>query len=191
MALAGGGGRERLSSEAITETIRPCSPQGAFGARHSPTRSTSARQRIRHGVRHTVARAGRCPCPRVPNDRLRHIPIDSARVSKADGSQSLEVPAERGAVLRRAAEEFEQRVFLSTLNDIRNFCEAYGIEEPRSKSRASEIPRVFKFLVTMDVADVERMLDDRMFSGPAQFGPVAYAIRGKAKEYRDAAIDHS
>ena len=24
---------------------------------------------------------------------------------------------------------------------------------------------VFKFLVTMDVADVERMLDDRMFSG--------------------------
>ena len=95
------------------------------------------------------------------------------------------------AVLRRAAEEFEQRVFLSTLNDIRNFCEAYGIEEPRSKSRASGIPRVFKFLVTMDVADVERMLDDRMFSGPAQLGPVADAIRGKAKEYRDAAIDHS
>ena len=119
------------------------------------------------------------------------MPIDSARVSKADGSQSLEVPAERGAVLRRAAEEFEQRVFLSTLNDIRNFCEAYGIEEPRSKSRASGIPRVFKFLVTMDVADVERMLDDRMFSGTAQFGPIADAIRGKAKEYRDAAIDHS
>ena len=99
------------------------------------------------------------------------MPIDSARVSKADGSQSLEVPAEQGAVLRRAAEEFEQRVFLSTLNDIRNFCEAYGIEEPRSKSRASGIPRVFKFLVTMDVADVERMLDDRMFSGPAQLAP--------------------
>ena len=113
------------------------------------------------------------------------MPIDSARVSKADGSQSLEVPAERGAVLRRAAEEFEQRVFLSTLNDIRNFCEAYGIEEPRSKSRASGIPRVFKFLVTMDVADVERMLDDRMFSGPAQLGPVADAIRGKASDITD------
>ena len=53
---------------------------------------------------------------------------------RQDGSQSLEVPAEQGAVLRRATEEFEQRVFLSTLNDIRNFCEAYGIEEPRSKS---------------------------------------------------------
>jgi hypothetical protein len=108
-----------------------------------------------------------------------------------DFVQSLEVPAARAAVLRRAAEEFDQRAFLSTLNDIRNFCEAYGIEEPRSKSRASGIPRVFKFLVTMDVADVERMLDDRMFSGPAQLGPIADAIRGKAKEYRDAAIDHS
>ena len=82
-------------------------------------------------------------------------------------------------------------MFLSTLNDIRNFCEAYGIEEPRSKSRASEIPRVFKFLVTMDVADVEMMSDDRMFSGPAQRGPIADTIRSKAKEYRDAAIDHS
>ena len=154
-------------------------------------RSTSARHRNRHGIRHTAALAGRCPRSPVPNDRLQHTTIDSAPVSKADGSQSLEVPAERGAVLRCAAEEFEQRVFLSTLNDIRNLCEAYGIEEPRSKSRASGIPRVFKFLVTMDVADVERMLDDRMLSGPAQLGPVADAIRGKAKEYRDAAIDHS
>ena len=31
------------------------------------------------------------------------------------------------------------------------------------------------------VADVERMLDDRMSSGPAQHGPIADAIRGKAK----------
>ena len=43
----------------------------------------------------------------------------------------------------------------------------------------------------MDVADVERMLDDRMFSGPAQLGPIADAIRGKAKEYRDAVICRS
>ena len=75
------------------------------------------------------------------------MPIDSARVSKADGSQSLEVSAERGAVLRRAAEEFEQRVFLSTLNDIRNFCEGYGIrgtevEVPGERdSKGLQVPR--------------------------------------------------
>ena len=74
-AMAGGGGRERLNSEAITEAIRPCTPQGAFGARHGHTRSTYARHRIRHGIRHTAARAGRRPRPRVPNDRLRHMRI--------------------------------------------------------------------------------------------------------------------
>ena len=61
--------------------------QGAFGARHWPTRSTSARHRIRHGIRHTMVRAGRRPCPCVANGRLRHMLIGSARVSKADGSQ--------------------------------------------------------------------------------------------------------
>ena len=41
------------------------------GARHWPTRSTSARHRIRHGIRHML--------------------IGYARVSKADGSQSLDL----------------------------------------------------------------------------------------------------
>ena len=120
------------------------------------------------------------------------MPIDSARVSKADGSQSLEVPAEqeggaqaRDRGVRTTGVPVHPERHSELLRGVR------GIEEPRSKSRASGIPRVFKFLVTMDVADVERMLDDRMFSGPAQLGPIADAIRGKAKEYRDAAIDHS
>ena len=113
------------------------------------------------------------------------------RLSAVDFVQSMEVPTERAAVVRRAAEEFERRVFLPTLNDLRSFCEAYGIEEPRSRSRASGIPRIFRFLVTMAVADVERMLDDRVFSGPAELGPIADAIRDKAKEYREAALDHT
>ena len=108
-----------------------------------------------------------------------------------DFVQSMAVPAERAAVVRRAAEDFERRAFLPTLSDIRGFCETHGIEEPKSKSRASGIPRIFKFLVTMDVADVERMLDDRVFSGPAELGPIADAIRDKAKEYREAALDRT
>ena len=109
------------------------------------------------------------------------------RQSAVDYVQAMEVPAEQAEVIRRAAEEFERRAFLPTLGDVRNFCEAYGIEEPRSKSRASGISRIFKFLVTMDVTEVERLLDDRLFSGPAQLGPIADAIRDKAKEYREAA----
>ena len=114
-----------------------------------------------------------------------------SRRSAVDLVQSMKVPAERAAVVRRAAEDFERRAFLPTLSDVRSFCETYGIEAPKSKSRASGIPRIFKFLVTMDVADVKKMLDDRMFSGPAELGPIADAIRHKAKEYREAAPDHT
>ena len=110
------------------------------------------------------------------------------RRSAVDYVQAMQVPADRAAVVRRAAEEFEQGSFLPTLSDVRRFCEEYGIEEPRTKSRASGIPRIFKFLVTMDVADIERMLNDRIFAGPAELGPIADAIRGKARESREAAI---
>ena len=61
------------------------------GLRSILFRSTSARNRIRHGIRHTAARAGRRLCLSVANGRLRHRRIDYARVSKADGSQSLEL----------------------------------------------------------------------------------------------------
>ena len=93
-ALAGGGGRARLNSDASTEAIRPCNPQGACGARHEHTRSTFARHRIRHGIRHTAALAGRGLRPHVANGRLRHRLIGSARVSTADGSPSLAVPCD-------------------------------------------------------------------------------------------------
>ena len=59
--------------------------------RHWHTRSTFARHRIRHGIRHTAAGAGRRPRPCIANGRLRHILIGYARVSKADGSQSLDL----------------------------------------------------------------------------------------------------
>ena len=53
--------------------------------------STSARHRIRHGLRHTSALAGRRLCPCIANGRLRYMLIGYARVSKADGSQPLDL----------------------------------------------------------------------------------------------------
>ena len=89
------GGPGSATTLVYPTAIRPCTAQGAFGARHGPTRSTSARHRIRHGIRYTVARAGRRPCPSVANDRLRHMLIGDARVSKAGGSQSLDIQRDR------------------------------------------------------------------------------------------------
>ena len=70
-----GHGAARNANPARAEAIRPCTPQGALFGRHWPTRSTSARQRIRHGLRHTAALAGRRPRQHVPNERFRHVRI--------------------------------------------------------------------------------------------------------------------
>ena len=79
--------------------------------------------------------------------------------------------------LLELANRFQDKSFLPTFGDIRNFCQAYGIDVPASGSRASAIPRVFKFIATMDSGEVQRIVDDRLFSGPARLGPIADAIR--------------
>ena len=90
-------GRAVEGDEVITEAIRPCNPPGAFCARHWPTRSTYARHRMRHGIRHTTVRAGRGLRRYVANGRLRHMRIGYARVSKADGSSRWTCSATRDA----------------------------------------------------------------------------------------------
>ena len=46
---------------------------------------------MRHGIRYLEALAGKPPGSHVLNDRLRYMLIGYARVSKADGSQSLDL----------------------------------------------------------------------------------------------------
>ena len=52
---------------------------------------TYARYRIRHGIRNTEALRGRRPPPYVSNEDLRYMRIGYARVSKTDGSPSLDL----------------------------------------------------------------------------------------------------
>ena len=81
---------------------RPLPACSSTGLRAMLFRTTYARLRIRHGIRHTAARAGRGLCPCVANGRLRHMLIGYARVSKADGSQPLEQQRELPAAVASA-----------------------------------------------------------------------------------------
>ena len=66
-------------------------------------RATYAIHRIRHGIRQTAVRAGRRPCPSVPNGRLRHMligyAVSTGRHSRLTGGR---LPV-AGPVARRAA----------------------------------------------------------------------------------------
>ena len=84
------------------------------------------------------------------------------------------------------ATRFDAKLFLPSFGDIRDFCDIYGMDVPGSKARASAIPRVFKRLASMEVADIQRIIYNGHFSGPSRLGPISDAIRrngrGEASE---------
>lgn len=92
----------------------------------------------------------------------------------------LDCGSELVPAMSELARRFQEKEFLPTLGDIRNFCKTYGVELA-SNSRAGSIPRVFKFLATMDRDEIQRIVDDRLFSGPARLGPIADAIRANGR----------
>ena len=102
----------------------------------------------------------------APNPKRRRI-----RVTAPQYVAKMDISPERVSVVCELANRFDDKSFLPTFGDIRNFCKVYGIAEPASKSRVSAIPRVFKFIATMEAGDAREILDYGMFSGPSRLGP--------------------
>ena len=98
----------------------------------------------------------------------------------------MPLPPEKEASVLELAEKFQAKSFLPTMGDISNFCQAYRIDEPSSKSRANAMPRVFKLIASMDINDIQYLLDSGMFSGPSRLGPIADAIRNNGRANADA-----
>ena len=102
------------------------------------------------------------------------------------------LPAEKSAAVSELAVRFEQKSFLPSFGNITTFCRTYGIDVPASKSRASAIPRVFKFIAEMESEEVRQILDDGLFSGPSRLRPIADAIQNfdrSANETRTATAE--
>ena len=89
----------------------------------------------------------------------------------------MTLPPEKAEVIARAVQRFEDRRFLPSLADVREFCRIYRVALGKSTSRASSIPRLSTFLAAIDTAQVITILDDNAFSGPTRLAPIADAIR--------------
>ena len=103
------------------------------------------------------------------------------RATAPEYVEKMQLPSEKRPSVTELATRFHDKSFLPTFGDIANFCQTYNIPEPASKSRASAIPRVFKFIATMEADEIQRILDEGMFSGPARLGPIADAIRSNGR----------
>ena len=122
--------------------------------------------------------------PRPNGDVSRKARQPRTRVKAPEYVAKMDIDGDRMATLLALAERFETKSFLPRCADIRNFCHIHGIDEPASKSRAGAIPRLFKYVATMDANDIQRLLDERAFSGPTKVGPLADAIRAHGRAAR-------
>ena len=108
-----------------------------------------------------------------------------AKVNAPEYVVKMELSSEKEPIAVELAKRFEKKAFLPTFGDIRNFCQIYEIDEPASKSRASAIPRVFKFIATMEAGEIQRILDDGMFFGSV----AAWTYRGRDPAQRQSRPD--
>ena len=127
-----------------------------------------------------VANASRSPRKQEAVTRKK----PQTKVSVPEYVAKMEVHASKRAAITELAKRFQDGAFLPTFADVGDFCAVHGIEEPKSKSRASAVPRVFKFLAAMNTEDVMRIVDDKLYSGPTQLGPIAEAIRRNGRAAR-------
>ena len=107
-----------------------------------------------------------------------------SRVTATEYVSKLDLLPEKKRAMTALAERFDHRKFMHSFGDIENFCQIHHIDVPKSRSRTSAIPRIFKFLAGMEMADIQRMLDYEMFSGPADLAPIADAIRRNGRASR-------
>ena len=103
------------------------------------------------------------------------------KLSASEYIASMELPSKKVPAITELAKRFENKTFLPTCSDIREFWYIYGIDKPVSRSRADAVPRVFKFIAEMKADDIQNMLDSGMFSGPSRLGPIADAIRRNSR----------
>lgn len=112
-------------------------------------------------------------------------PVFSPRQSRKSKSkpsaivyvENMPLPPDKAEVMARVAHRFEERSFLPSVADVREFCRIHNIKLGKSTSRASSIPRLFTFLAAMDTDTVIKILNNCSYSGPARLAPIADAIR--------------
>ena len=108
-----------------------------------------------------------------------------SKMSATDYVAKLGLPLDNQAIVVELARRFESKDFLPTFGDIANFCRTNGLETPKSRTRASAVPRIFKHMAAMDSSRVQAILDAGMYSGPSKLGPIADAIRRNGRVSRD------
>lgn len=122
---------------------------------------------------------------RFSGDRLESKPATGRRkVTAVERVERMDLPTVKKSMMLKLAESYQEKTFLPTMGDIRNFYRFYGVEESVPRSRANAIPKIFDFMSTMSNKDILEIIKNKTFSGPSRLGPIADAIRRRGRTIR-------
>lgn len=113
-------------------------------------------------------------------------PKRSMRKTATEYVTEMSVPAVHKEKLLALARQFEDNKFLPSTADIRNLFHALGTTAGSIKARQAAIPMVFKLLASCPTDRLDKILSQGLFSGPAELGPIADAIKATGAERRSA-----
>lgn len=118
------------------------------------------------------SQAGRTKSNSPPGARQRRSHEYVARIV-----ERMNLPESRRHILRDLAFRFEERTFLPTIGDIRNFLEMHDAGPANFHTRSASFPKIVAVLLAIPDQHLQKILVDNAHSGPSRLGPLSDAIR--------------
>lgn len=98
--------------------------------------------------------------------------------------ERLDVIESRKRALLTIANQYDQKTFLPSLSDVRNFLEMRGRDQYGLKHRPDAFRKVLKVLLDLREDSLLKLIDSEAYSGPSQLGPLSSAIRDSSVSLR-------
>ena len=144
--------------------------------------------RALHRLERAEGTSGRTSKPKASSSGERQPaqsgPKGGQRITAPLYVEKLKPGPGRQDTLRRLANMYEEKTFLATAREIRDFGALHKIDLPVSSSRAASIPRIFQALSAMSAAELEEIVRSAQCSGPSNLASIADAIRRRSRTTR-------
>jgi len=92
--------------------------------------------------------------------------------------------SENKELLLDIANRFENKSFLPSISDIRNFLEMRGHSSSNIKQRTESFKVVIKVIAELPDENISRIIKNNAYSGPSELGPLSDAIKQASNSIR-------
>jgi hypothetical protein len=108
--------------------------------------------------------------------RSTKISARTERVTAAQLVDRLKIEDEKKIVLATIADRFDQKDFLPSVSDVREFIIMSGERPPTMKNRQESFRNLLRVLVHYPPERLRQIVETASHSGPTQLGPISDAI---------------